>query len=194
MGTEVVGPEDQQRLLLQARQVLEARVRRTPSPPVLRGGALDCRLGAFVTVHNRGELRGCIGRIEAEAPLGHTVADLAALVADSDPRFDPVTPVELADIDVEISVLTPAREVQAAEEIEVGRHGLIIEQGRRRGLLLPQVSVEHGWDRDAFLAHACLKAALPADAWRHGARILVFEAQVFGERDLAAPLPEPLGT
>jgi AmmeMemoRadiSam system protein A len=108
---------------------------------------------------------------------------LAQAVADSDPRFHRVTPQELDGIDLEISVLTREREIQSVEEIEIGRHGLIVEQDRSRGLLLPQVPTEHGWDRDTFLDHTCLKAGLAADAWRRGARIFVFEAQVFGERE-----------
>jgi uncharacterized protein (TIGR00296 family) len=92
-----------------------------------------------------------------------------------------VRPEELQDIRLEISVLTPEREVRAVSEIEVGRHGLIVEKGARRGLLLPQVATEHGWDRDTFVAQTCLKAGLAEDAWRHGARMFVFEAQVFGE-------------
>jgi AmmeMemoRadiSam system protein A len=110
------------------------------------------------------------------------VAHLAASVSDSDPRFEPIRPDELADLDIEISVLTPEREVASIGDIEVGRHGLIIEQGGRRGLLLPQVATEYGWDAAAFVSYTCVKAGLSADAWRRGARILVFEAQVFGER------------
>ena len=110
------------------------------------------------------------------------MAQLAASVSDSDPRFAPVRPGELDAIDVEISVLTPEREVTSIAEVEVGRHGLIVEQGGRRGLLLPQVATEYGWDAETFVSHTCLKAGLPSDAWRHGARMLVFEAQVFGER------------
>ena len=181
MGEEVVGADDQRRRLRLAREALEARVDRRPPPMVDRGGALDWPRGAFVTIHRRGDLRGCLGRVGGAAPLGETVAHLAAIVCDSDPRFAPVAPRELGDIDVEISVLTPEREIRSIEEIEVGRHGLIIERGERRGLLLPQVATEHGWDRDALLAHVCLKASLPEDAWRHDARIFVFEAQVFGE-------------
>ena len=102
-------------------------------------------------------------------------------MSDSDPRFEPVGPEELDEIDVEISVLTPEREIESVDDIEVGRHGLIVEQGYRRGLLLPQVAVEHRWDRTTFLEHTCLKAGLPRDAWQHGARLLVFEAEVFGD-------------
>ena len=87
----------------------------------------------------------------------------------------------LEDIALEVSVLTPEREIRSIDEIELGRHGLIVEQRSRKGLLLPQVPTEHGWDRETFVSQTCLKAGLPADAWRHGARLLVFEAQVFGE-------------
>jgi AmmeMemoRadiSam system protein A len=178
----LIGAEDQQRLLQLAREALEARVQRRKAPRVPGGGALDWPRGAFVTIHARGDLRGCLGQIGPAAPLGETVAHLAAVVSDSDPRFDPVTPSELGVIEIEISVLTPEREVAAPEDLEVGRHGVIIEQDGHRGLLLPQVATEQQWDRDTLLSHACLKARLRPDAWRRGARILVFEAQVFGER------------
>jgi len=177
----MIGPEDQQRLLRLARQALEARVHKAPPPPVEYGGALDWPCGAFVTIHCRGDLRGCLGRVEVNAPLADTIAHLAAVVSDSDPRFNPVSARELSDISLEISVLTPEEEVRSIDQIEIGRHGLIIEQGHRRGLLLPQVATEHGWNRETFLDHTCRKALLPPDAWRRGARILVFEAQVFGE-------------
>jgi len=182
----MIGPEDQQRLLVLARCALEARVRRQQPPPPERGGALEWSRGAFVTIHCHGDLRGCLGRIETDAPLADTIAHLAASVSDSDPRFDPVSALELDGIDLEISVLTPEREVTSIAEIEVGRHGLIVEQGARRGLLLPQVATEYGWDALTFVSHTCLKAALPADAWRQGARMLVFEAQVFGEASQAS--------
>jgi AmmeMemoRadiSam system protein A len=178
----VIDAGDQQRLLSLARRALEARVRREPAPAPDRGGTLESRCGAFVTIHCHGDLRGCLGRLDADEPLGHAVAQLAASVSDSDPRFAPVRPGELEAIDIEISVLTPEREVRSIAEVEVGRHGLIVEQGGRRGLLLPQVASEYGWDAETFVSHTCLKAGLPSDAWRHGARVLVFEAQVFGER------------
>ncbi len=177
-----ISREDQQRLLLLARQALDARVRRAPSPPVERGGALDWPSGAFVTIHCRGELRGCLGRVDVHAPLADTIVHLAAVVSDSDARFSPVSARELLDISLEISVLTPGQEVRSIDEIEIGRHGLIIEQGHRRGLLLPQVATEYGWNRETFLDHACRKASLPSDAWRRGARIMIFEALVFGEK------------
>ena len=168
-------------LLLIARRSLEARVRRERLPLPSPEAPLDARCGAFVSIHARGALRGCLGRLEPDAPLVHTVHELAALVSDSDSRFEPVSSDELADLEIEISVLTPEQAVASVDDVEVGRHGLIVEQGYRRGLLLPQVPTEYGWDRITFVEHTCLKAGLPRDAWRHGARLLVFEAEVFNE-------------
>jgi AmmeMemoRadiSam system protein A len=177
----MVTPEMQRQLLTIAREALEARVRRTPVPkPDVSED--HPRHGAFVTIFCKGELRGCLGRLTSDLPLLHLVVHLAQEVADADPRFERVRPGELDEILLEVSVLTPEREILSVDEIEVGRHGLIVEQGSRRGLLLPQVPTEHGWDRDTFLDHTCLKAGLAADAWQRGARIFVFEAQVFGER------------
>lgn len=178
----VISPEDQPRLIALARRALEARVRHADLPDIDSTLAPDVHRGAFVSIFHDGELRGCLGRLNSPLPIARLVAQLAQAVADSDPRFDRVTPQELAGIGLEISVLTQEREIQSVDEIEVGRHGLIIEQGMSRGLLLPQVPDEHGWNRDTFLGQTCLKAGLAADAWRRGARIFVFEAQIFGER------------
>jgi AmmeMemoRadiSam system protein A len=182
---------EQRRLLALARRALDARVRRLPAPEPECGGALDAPANAFVTIHNRGELRGCLGRLDARAPLAETIAQLAASVSDSDPRFDPVSLLELPDVDIEISVLTPEWAIETIDEIELGRHGVIVEQGARRGLLLPQVAVEHQWDRETLVSHTCLKAALPRDAWRRGAQLFVFEAQVFSERDVVGEAAPP---
>jgi AmmeMemoRadiSam system protein A len=172
--------ETQQELLTIARGALEARVRGTRAPDA---GAQEGspRRGAFVTIFCSGELRGCLGRVTSDWPLPDLVSHLAQEVADSDPRFMPVLAHELDDIVLEVSVLTPEREIRSVDEIELGRHGLIVEHGARKGLLLPQVPEEHGWDRETFVAQACLKAGLSVDAWRRGARLFVFEAQVFGE-------------
>ena len=147
------------------------------------GGALDTPCGAFVTIYSGGSLRGCLGRLETDWAIAHVVAHLGCAVADSDPRFAPVTVEELNELSIEISAVTPGREVRSIDEIEIGRHGLIVERGSRRGLLLPQVAVERAWDVETFLAHTCTKAALSADAWKHDARVLMFEAEVFGEDD-----------
>jgi len=178
----VIATDDQRRLLDLAHRALVARVRHAGLPEIDTTLAPDVRRGAFVSIFHEGELRGCLGRLNSQLPIARLVAQLAQAVADSDPRFHRVTPQELDGIVLEISVLTREREIQSVEEIEIGRHGLIVEQGSSRGLLLPQVPTEHGWDRDTFLDHTCLKAGLAADAWRRGARIFVFEAEVFGER------------
>jgi len=172
---------DRRDLLALARRALAARVQRRPAVFAPPEGALTIPSGAFVSIHRHGDLRGCLGRITCDMPLARVVEHLAAIVADSDPRFDPVGPGELDDLDIEISVLTPEREVASLQEIEVGRHGLIVEQGSRRGLLLPQVATERSWTVRQFVEHTCLKAGLPPDAWQRGAKVMVFEAEVFGE-------------
>jgi MEMO1 family protein len=135
--------------------------------------------GAFVTLKKGGDLRGCIGFIEPVAPLWDTVIQTAVYAASEDPRFTPVTPEELKDLEYEISVLTPLKKIDDPKTVQVGKHGLVIAMGRNRGVLLPQVPVENNWDREMFLDQACLKAGLPPDAWKKGAEISVFEAIVF---------------
>lgn len=174
-------PDDRLRLLSIARRALEARVRREHEPAPEGGGVLDTRRGAFVSIHLKDALRGCLGRLEADWTIGRVVQHLGRALADSDPRFAPVEVDEVDDLSIEISVLSPEREAASTGEIEIGRHGLIVESNGRRGLLLPQVASGHGWDVETFLRHTCLKAALSPDAWRTGARILLFEAEVFGE-------------
>jgi AmmeMemoRadiSam system protein A len=141
---------------------------------------------AFVTLTEQGRLRGCIGYTEARAPLYRTVQECAVASATEDPRFLPVTADEMAALRIEISVLTPLLPIRP-ESVDVGVHGLMVKRGGRRGLLLPQVPAEHGWDREKFLSQACLKAGLPGDAWRTGAELYSFTAEVFGERKGDAP-------
>lgn len=143
--------------------------------------------GAFVTLNHRGKkpgdpnrLRACMGVIEAEQPLEDAVVQ-AAVWAARDPRFPPLTAGELAGLEVEVSVLSPAHPVAGPEAIEVGTHGVILEKGGRRALFLPQVAVEQHWDRATMLDHLARKAGLPANGWREGAQFQVFTAQVFGE-------------
>ena len=172
---------DRRRLLAIARGALEARVRRERAPALEHGGALNLPCGAFVSIHRGHDLRGCLGRVESDWPIGRVVAHLGRAVADSDPRFAPVTIDELDTLSIEISALSQEREVHTIQEIEVGRHGLIIERDYRRGLLLPQVAVEREWDVVTFLEHTCFKAGLEPGAWRRDARIWLFEAQVFSD-------------
>jgi AmmeMemoRadiSam system protein A len=191
----MVSEDDQQLLLSIARQALEARVAGLGTPQVECAGVLGLRCGAFVTIHAGDDLRGCLGRLSTDWPLGRTLVHLGAAVVDRDPRFPPVTPSELPLLHIEISLLTPERPVASIEEIEIGRHGLIVERGYARGLLLPQVATEHRWDRTTFLEHTCIKAGLPRDAWKAGARMHVFEAYVFSGplADLRAGFDESRG-
>jgi uncharacterized protein len=136
--------------------------------------------GAFTTLHLDGKLRGCVGYVYPVKPLWRTVAETAAAAAFNDTRFSPVTAAEAQRLKIEISVLSPVVPI-AAEDIEAGRHGLVITLGSRRGLLLPQVAVEYGWDAGTFLQETCHKAGLPPDAWERGAIIEAFTAEVFHE-------------
>ena len=159
-------------------------------PPPLSAGVparLLERQGAFVTLRQDRALRGCIGIVPATDPLIETIIRCAVAAALEDPRFPPVGLDEMPRLTVEVSVLAPARRVIDVEEIEVGRHGLIIAQRGRRGLLLPQVALEHGWDRLTLLRETCRKANLDPDAWQRGARIEVFSAQVFSDESVRAP-------
>lgn len=137
---------------------------------------------AFVTLTDGGRLRGCIGYTEAIAPLYRTVQECAVASATEDPRFVPLTPGEIGAVRIEISVLTPLLPIRP-EDVDVGVHGLMVKRGLRRGLLLPQVPAEHGWDRETFLAQVCRKAGLPGDAWRTGAELFSFMAEVFAEEN-----------
>jgi AmmeMemoRadiSam system protein A len=176
--------EQRQRLLQVARGSLRHAVGNGPRPDLSTDDEdLKRPSGAFVTLHLHGELRGCIGHIEPVLPLIQTVREMARAAALDDPRFHPVTAAEEPLVALEISVMSPITPVPDLEAIEVGRHGLVVEQGRNRGLLLPQVAPEWGWTREEFLQHTCVKAGLPRDAYRRGAQVYWFEAEVFGEED-----------
>ena len=138
--------------------------------------------GAFVSLHEGAELRGCVGFLSAEKPLYETVIEAAAAAAINDTRFLPVTREEVPTLQIEISILSEFCEA-LPEEIQIGVHGLLVSSGRFRGLLLPQVPVERGWNTLRFLDETCRKAGLPPGAWNHGAKIEVFTAEVFSEPD-----------
>lgn len=138
--------------------------------------------GAFTTIYIQGQLRGCVGYVLAVAPVYRTVSETARAAAFEDTRFPPVTREEAHELEVSLSILSPLQPIRA-EDVEVGKHGLLISQHGHRGLLLPQVSVEHGWGRVTFLEQTCYKAGLPSDAWQRGAKIEAFTAEVFGDSD-----------
>ena len=148
--------------------------------------ALEQDMGAFVTLHERGQLRGCIGHMAATRPLYLTVRDMAISAATEDPRFPPVTLEELNDIDVEISALSPMKKIDDYNEIEMGKHGVMVKSGWRSGVYLPQVADETGWDREHFMSSLCAhKAGISPDAWKTGdCEIYVFTAEVFGEKEI----------
>lgn len=151
-------------------------------------GPLTQRHGVFVTLREQKELRGCIGFVEPRMALAKAVAEAAKKAAFEDPRFPPLSSRELPSIDIEISVLSPLEKVGEVGEIEVGRHGLVVEVGMRKGLLLPHVAVEYGWDRGQFLEHTAIKAGLPADGWRDPrAQLSRFTTETFSESELYQP-------
>jgi AmmeMemoRadiSam system protein A len=173
--------EQQRRLLSIAREAVEQYVKtgRTleveeTDPVLMRPGA------AFVTLTKGGALRGCIGSLTADAPLAETVRTRAIDAATHDPRFGPVQAKEIAELEIEISVLSPVRRVDSAEEIDISRHGVIVSSGSRQGVFLPQVAAETGWSREVLLSRLCQdKAGLEADAWKKGAALYVFTVQAF---------------
>jgi AmmeMemoRadiSam system protein A len=182
--------EDRRRLLEIARQAITLAVRKQRSLQLTDpGGRLSRPAAVFVTLHKHRALRGCIGHVTALEPLYRAVADAAVSAALQDPRFPPVRDDELGDLEIEISVLSPMVSVDPAaaeKRIEIGRHGLLVSRGRRRGLLLPQVAAEYGWTAREFLEETCLKAGLPRDAWSSGAVVQMFSAVVFGEKKAGA--------
>jgi AmmeMemoRadiSam system protein A len=170
-------------LLRLARGTIAARLGRQPEPSRAGDGRLSEPAGAFVTLKRRhdGDLRGCVGYVEPVFPLFEVVARAAVAAALEDRRFHPVTADELPGLAVGISVLGPLAAIRP-DAVEVGRHGLVVRWAGQSGLLLPQVAIEHGWGRESFLDHTCLKAGLPSGAWRHpGAELLAFTATVFAE-------------
>ena len=181
--------KEKQELLSVARKSAETAVReRKQYIPPAGSPTLTQDRGAFVTISKNGELRGCIGYIAPVEPLISTVRDVAGYAALRDPRFPPVAPAELAQLQYEVSVLSPVRRVTDIKQIQVGQHGLLMKKGDREGVLLPQVPVEQGWDRKTFLEETARKAGLPASAWKdEDTDIFMFTAVVFGE-------PKPLNT
>src|ERR1051326_2799666 len=180
---------EKQFLLKIARQSVESAVRKspeietTPSLPTLP--SLEKPRGAFVTLRIENILRGCIGYVDPVKPLRETVRLASAKAALEDTRFSPILPEELPDVWIELSVLLPMERITGIEEIEIGRHGVVVDSGRLRGLLLPQVAVEYGWSRGRFVGGTARKAGLSFNAWNErGVTVSVFTAEIFSERSL----------
>ena len=172
--------EERQLLLRLAHDAIESLVLGRKPPVPTAGPHLKEPRGVFTTIYRHGELRGCVGYVLPVSPLSHAVIETARAAASQDTRFVPVTADEVQDLRVSISVLSPLRPIQP-EEVEIGKHGLVVSMGGRRGLLLPQVPVEHGWDRVTFLEQTCRKAGLFSDACNAGATLQSFTAEVFGD-------------
>ncbi len=181
--------EDKKALLRLARRSIECALKHRPFPTtenLLKNPQMPC--GAFVTLRVQGELRGCFGYVNAFYPLTQSVQEVAVRSALEDPRFEHIAYEELDAMEIEISVLDTPVKVGHIEEIEVGVHGLIMETSLHRGLLLPSVPAEYGWNREQFLNHTALKAGLPPDAWKHNnVTIFRFKAEKFSESDFVHP-------
>jgi AmmeMemoRadiSam system protein A len=184
MAEEILTETDHEALL----RVARAAVVRATGAEVEGAGHLEnevsptLKAGAFVSLHLDGHLRGCIGTFDTTQPVVRQVEEMATAAATRDPRFKPVSADEVKSLDIEISVLTPPRPISSLEEIQVGLHGIVISRGYQRGVLLPQVATEYGWDRETFLTHTCRKAGLPDSAWKDPQTVVqIFTAEVFGE-------------
>ena len=189
MSSPALLPADGARLLAIARQAVRAHLEEGPPPALPAEGPLAERRGAFVTVHVGAALRGCIGTFAPEEALAGTVARMAVLAASQDPRFRPLRREELEGATFHVSVLGPRRRMQDPKEVEVGRDGILVQLGWRRGTLLPRVAVEEGWDAVTFLERTCLKAGLAPGAWRAPEAVVeLFSAEELGE---APGLPPP---
>ncbi len=179
--------DSQRKILLKiARDTIETYLKRGEVLQVKEDDlVLNKEMGAFVTLHEKGELRGCIGNIIGKGPLYLTVRDMAIESATGDPRFPKVKPDEMKDIDIEISVLSELEKVKDVNEIQMGVHGVLVRRGFNSGVFLPQVATETGWTREEFLTNLCAhKAGLLPDAWKHGdVDIYIFTAEVFGEKE-----------
>ena len=184
METIEIPPLSRKRLIGLSRQTLENFVlkQNRPAPLVDDPYLLASRYGAFVSLHRGSELRGCIGTCFPTDPLYQTVAEMTEAAASRDHRVQPIAPPELAEIAIDLSILSPLEPVAAPLSLEAGKHGLHLERGRRLGVLLPQVATEHGWDMETFLGETCAKAGLPKDAWRlPETKILSFTALIIEE-------------
>ena len=186
METIPLTQEEEATLFRIARSAIEQALMRKSTPPeAIDAPHLLLKRGVFVTLTNRGRLRGCIGLFDARYPLYQAVREMAVAAATQDYRFayQPVTLSELPQIEITISILSERRLVESIEEIEVGRHGVWVEMDGRGGTYLPEVAVEQGWDRIQLLEHLCAeKAGLPRDAYRQGAKVYVYTSQVLSEK------------
>jgi AmmeMemoRadiSam system protein A len=179
---DLLTKKEQRDLLKIARSTIVSYVTCAAIPAVETASrGLNLESGCFVTIKQQGQLRGCIGNFVSDKPLYRLVQEMAVSAATRDPRFYPMKQQDLDAFELEISVLSPLELVSSVDEIRVGKHGIYLVKNSSRGVLLPQVATEYGWDRDTFLRHTCLKAGLPENAWQKDCEIYIFSALVFGE-------------
>jgi len=183
MKTFQITSEEKKFLLTLARKVITTKIEGINfSENKFFSDTLKESSGVFVTLHKTGQLRGCIGYVEGIKPLQDAVIEMSLSAAFEDPRFAPVEKDELKNIEIEISVLSPLKAISSIDSIQVGKHGLVIEKGFYRGLLLPQVAVEYNWNREEFLEHTCQKAGLSKNSWKDPlTKIQIFSAEIFSE-------------
>ena len=179
---ELLTKSEQKELLRMARDTITSYITTGTTPSVGESSpGMQGQNGCFVTIKQQGRLRGCIGNFISDKPLVRLVQEMAISAATQDPRFYRMKPEDLVDFDLEISVLSPLKKITSTDDIQVGKHGIYIIKNTYRGVLLPQVASEYGWDRETFLKHTCLKAGLPENAWKKQCDIYIFTALVFTE-------------
>lgn len=176
----LLSQDEKSRLLSLAREAIISHITGSPAKVVeIMSENVTQQLGCFVTIKVDHKLRGCIGNLISDKPLYLLVQEMAVAAATKDPRFYPMKKMDLDNFELEISVLSPLHKIESSEEIQVGVHGIYLEKDSHRGVLLPQVAIEYGWDRTVFLNQTCIKAGLPPDGWNEGADIYIFSAEVF---------------
>ena len=181
MAELLIGKEQKELLQIARNTIIDYVTNRNVPAIASTSPGLNLHSGCFVTIKKQGELRGCIGNFVSDQPLYLLVQEMAVSAATGDPRFYPMKKDDLVDFTIDISVLSPLAKATSVEEIKVGVHGIYIVKGNYRGVLLPQVATEYGWNRDQFLQHTCIKAGLPQDAWQGECDIYIFSAQIIAE-------------
>lgn len=176
--------DEKRQLLMIAREAITSFISSGSLPPrEVKSEKLNGMFGCFVTIKKEGKLRGCIGNFISDKPLYRLVQEMAVAASTRDPRFYPMKKPDLENFSLEISVLSPLQKIESIDDIQVGTHGIYMERNMHRGVLLPQVATEQGWDRETFLQQTALKAGMGRDDWKDNTDMYIFSAEVFNEED-----------